>query len=307
MSMIKIGFIYDDLKSRNNPFRDHHIEKGYELFSEIGKKKGFVVFYADKNWLLGKKLRKAWVFDKKWEKTGKQKVDIIMDKTIYSKASYIKMSKVKGIKIMNDPRFKDLIVDKYLTYKEFSKYIPKTVLINNKSDYKKALKSLKTKKIVLKERRGFGGAGLYIRNRNNPPKIRKGYVAQEFVDTSSGVAGVIKDVHDLRLFIFNGKILYHYLRIPEKGLVCNLARGGLVVNFPKTKLPKKAIKLSRKIDNKLRKFKPRFYTLDFLIGKKYIWIIELNHAPAMYHARGEAKKARISLFKAFFNELKKEF
>ena len=154
---------------------------------------------------------------------------------------------------------------------------PKTFLVKNEKDLEKAKKEIKTDKIILKPRFGHGGVGIKIIKKNQFPKIKTEYVAQEFIDASKGIPKLkIKGIHDLRCVTINGKIAYTYVRVPGHGLLANLHQGGKVINV---NAPKRVQIIVKKIDSFMKKFGKRVYSADFFFSKGRYYLVELNSKP----------------------------
>lgn len=60
-----------------------------------------------------------------------------------------------------------------------------------------------------------------------PEDIEKGYIVQDFLDSSVGIKGIVDGVHDFRITLNNGIHVSTLLRIPKPGkLVANFALCG---------------------------------------------------------------------------------
>ena len=204
----------------------------------------------------------------------------------------------REVKVLNDPFIEDVCNDKYLTYLFLKRYVPTTVASI------KEIGKIKSDFIVVKPRFGAGGRSVRIRKRNSVKALQKDFLLQEFVDTSSGVEGLVKGVHDLRLVILNGRTLDFYARKPRKGLISNISLGGRFVKVDR--IPASAKRMGRYVDKKLRKFYPRLYSVDLLFDKNQRpWICELNAHPGLdvYHQVGKSLDRHEKLCKDIINSI----
>lgn len=221
----------------------------------------------------------------------------IAAKVIFDK-SMLNVSGGKDWGVLNTAAFNKLCNDKYKTYLLFKEHFKFTCKFKNISQAKKCLKSIKTSNVVYKPNNLFGGKGVMVLTKQQAEKklgsFKEG-IFQEFVDTSGGIPGVVSSVHDLRVVVINGKIVQSFVRIPKgNSLISNVARGGIKHYIHLNSIPHKIILIVKDLDDKLKKFNPRFYAVDFGVEKDNPFIFEINHAPALptkgnlyYHAYHE--------------------
>ncbi|MBW2992960.1 hypothetical protein KY317_00105 [Candidatus Woesearchaeota archaeon] len=275
-----IGILFRTLKFNKHPFSKKRIGRAYEVLSKIGKNKRFFISTFS-NFSKGR-LKKAYVFDRTWKIVKNQKIDLVLDRMRSSRKTHRQKKKIsKKIKIINDIKFSRICWDKLKTYKLFPEFVPKTA---------KKLSRLKSKKIILKKRFGIMGKDIGLTYRKRAKKLKKGMIAQEFIDTSSGIPKLrIKRVHDLRVILINGKIDHFYARIAKKGsLTSNCTKGGRK-KFIK-KLPSELIEIIKKIDSKFSKYKPRIYAVDFVYDKNQKpWVVELESVPGFAYYQGKER------------------
>lgn len=274
--MKTIGLIYNDNDGvfAKFPFRYRYTHNSYKKFSEIGLRHNLKIVIAKPEWYKNRKFSLCWNLPaNKVEKD--IPVDFVFDRCISLSIKHYKLMKKmrekikKQVRLMNSPFIVNACTDKYLTYRLLSDYTPKTFFSL------KGLKKIKTKLVVIKPRFGSGGRGIQIKEKNSVKKIKKDYLLQEFVDTSCGITGIYLGIHDFRALVLNGKIIDFYVRAPRKGLISNVHLGGRVVRVGK--IPKKVKNISLDVDKKFNKFKPRLYSIDFLIDRNQKpWVTELN-------------------------------
>lgn len=275
-----IGVIYESIKVSGRPFAKRGIDKVYRIFSSIANDMGVDVFFGHSKDLTRQGFRRSCHYEGRWSIKRNIDLDFIINKG----SNYEWMNKIDpSIKVLNGRRLARIADDKLLCAKIFKKYSPKTFSIERKSDLEEALKKIKTEKVVLKPRFGYNGIGVYIRNRDSVNAPRKNYIIQEFIDTHSGIKGLVRSTNDLRLVILNGEVVDQYTREPKSGLISNTARGGIEKYFKREEIPKSVIHIAMYVDKRFCKILPRFYSIDFLIdGYGKPWICELNSRPGLY-------------------------
>jgi len=304
---MNIGFlIFPNNFPSKKPFKKEIVNIYLERFSIVGKKNGFNVIIAHHGDYTSRKIKKAWVFDKKWKKVYNKKIDLIFLYVRYSHEDNQNKKNLKKLKLINDPGLDIVAWDKYKTSKLFSKYTPQTFLVNNKKELREAVKKIKTEKIVLKPRYGSKGWKIEVFDRGKiPSMVEEDTLAMEFIDTSKGIKSLgVKTKHDLRTLIIDGKIDHAYVRIPKgNSFLANCAKGASKIFIPNEKIPKEAVEIVQKIDSKLKKYKPRVYTADFLFEGEKPYLIELNSQPgAFYYDKHEDIRTRF--FENIFKSIK---
>lgn len=267
-----------------DPFEDFDKKRTvYYDFFRCGVAAGFDMFLAsrEKNYLGGLKFKDPIFFNgKNFEKTKKT---IIAD-AIYDRSGGLKFpSKKISPKVLNSITFKSLCYSKNKMYRHIGDFMPKSFKIKNQKDFENKIKFFpKNELVVIKPSAGLGGKGIII---DTPSHIlasnfiiKKESVLQKFVDTSSGIKGITKGRHDLRIVIVNGKIIYACLRTPKNNTyLANVAQGGKIQEIPLSKLSpiiKRCIVKIKKVLDK--KFNFPIYSIDFGIEKEKPFVFELN-------------------------------
>lgn len=304
--MIKIGVVYKSIKVSGRPFAKRRIDKVYRIFSSIANDVGADVFFGHSKDLTRQGFRRSCHYEGGWSIKRNIDLDFIINKG----SNYEWMNKIDpSIKVLNDRYLARIADDKLLCAKIFKKYSPKTFSIERRSDLEEALKKIKTEKVVLKPRFGYEGIGIYIRNRGSVNAPMKNYIIQEFIDTSSGIKGLVSGIHDLRLVILNGEVVDQYTREPKRGLISNTSRGGIEKYFKREEIPKSVIRVAMYVDRRFCKIFPRFYSIDFLVDKcGKPWVCELNASPGLYPGdmkdMGVYKKLYKKLLISIINHIK---
>ena len=259
------------------------LTNAYSVFGDYLEDEGMKLYKSHFLWYKNGKFTKGWEYDKgKWKQVFDISPDFIFDKTpLNSKTIKIKKHFSKQGKILNTWFIEHLCSDKWETYKLFPHLVPKCYLVNGIVELKKAIKKIKSDKVVIKPRYGSSAKGLYIIDKTERvPNVKGEYIVQEFVDTCSGIPNLVKGVYDIRLLIVDGVVNHAYMRVAQKGLVSNVALGAKVTFLDTKEIPKKILKSAKSISIKLKKYKPSLYTADFVMdGKGKVHLIELNSKP----------------------------
>jgi glutathione synthase/RimK-type ligase-like ATP-grasp enzyme len=315
MKKVMILFGKSDWESAK-PFSNKDYQYSYEFFYTICKNSGIQMYRASYEWYDYKKniFKHAWIYEGEganWKKVGNIKPDLIYDKTKARMETYYKKELIgQHYPFINDQIFTRLIDDKLITSLLFEKWSKKSWIINSKEDLKNILPKLKSGKIVLKPLSESGGKDVDILNKRDALKkssIKKNFIVQEFIDSSGGVPGVSRGMHDLRLVLVNDKIIYAYIREPKKGsYLANLAQGGKLTIVPKKKIPKSINPIIKQANEAFITFNPRVYSLDLMFDRSSRpWIVELNSMPGLYFSP-EEKSSMLEMYRELLKVFKKK-
>jgi glutathione synthase/RimK-type ligase-like ATP-grasp enzyme len=302
---------------KSKPFKNEKYMYSYEYFYELCRKNGIQIYRASYQWYDYRKhiFKHAWIFEKKnggWMKTDKIKPDLVFDKTkTRPEVEYKKSLIGESYKIFNNPIFTALIDNKLYTGHLFPEWTKGNQLIQNDRDLQAALSKVKGEKAVVKPLDLSGGENVIIGKKkeilSEVKKRRtelKNYIVQEFINSSRGIPGITKGVHDLRLVFINNRLIYSYYRKPAEGsLLANLAQGGTMAIVPLHKLPKNLKPIIKRAADIFSVYGSNIYTVDVMFDeKRKPWIVELNSMPGMYFEPGQEKTR-----KYFYKELLKVF
>ncbi len=211
----------------------------------------------------------------------KTKIDLIYDRT---GGVGFPPKDEPNLKVFNNHDFKILCWDKWAGYAEIGEYMPKTFLVGDKSGLNKVLPEIKTQWIVLKPFNGLKGIGIFIGPKEEAVNFEfmgkhPRYIAQEFLDTSGGIPGITNGLHDLRVAVVNGSVVWCHVRVPVTGTFkSNAAQGGNLTEVDYEKVPESVKEIVNKV---IPKFKEKYdnpsYSLDFGIGRDGVpKIFEIN-------------------------------
>jgi glutathione synthase/RimK-type ligase-like ATP-grasp enzyme len=313
--MKKVLILFGESKwKESKPFNNKDYQYSYEYFYSLCRENGVQMYRASYQWYDYEKhiFKYAWIFEGKnanWKRVRNIRPDLVYDKTKARMEVYYKKELIaKHYPFINDLNFTKTIDDKFVTGIIFPKWSKKNWLIKNKEDLKNILPYLNSKKIVIKPLIESGGNGVQIIEKKEALKkalINRDNIAQEFIDSSSGVPGVSKKMHDLRTVFVNDKLIYAYIREPKKGsYLANLAQGGTLKIVAKNKIPKSIFPIISYVSKTLETFNPRIYSIDFMFDeKKKPWIVELNSMPGLFFTP-EEKPYMIEMYKDLLSVFK---
>ncbi|MFA6047377.1 MAG: hypothetical protein WCV59_01955 [Parcubacteria group bacterium] len=315
MKKVMILFGKSDWKSAK-PFSNKDYQYSYEFFYTLCKKNGIQMYRASYEWYDYEKavFKHAWIYEgegAKWKKVGNIKPDLIYDKTKARMETYYKKELIgEYYPFINDQIFTRLIDDKLTTSLIFEKWSKKSWIINSKEDLKIILPKIKSSKIVLKPLCESGGKDVEILSKKEAlekSSIKKNFIVQEFIDSSSGVPRVSRGMHDLRLVFVNDKIIYAYIREPKKGsYLANLAQGGKLIIVPNKKIPKSVNPIIKQANEAFITFDPRVYSLDLMFDRfGRPWIVELNSMPGLFFTP-EEKSSMLQMYAELLKVFKKK-
>jgi len=283
MSKINIGLCFSRDFSRNAPLKHIGVKLPvYIRLLKLCKKEGWGVYVLTRKTYIGNGVFDGcWLFDKgKFRKENhKVKIDFV-----YDRSGGVKFPPEgdTSFGVVNIRDFKVLCWDKYKTYKEIGRFMPKTVWVGDFKNYNNAISQIRGKRIVLKPYNGLKGQGIFIGFKKDINKFEylpgRKYIAQEFVDSSGGIFGITKGKHDLRIVIVNGKVVWTHVRIPPEGSYkANAASGGILTEIDYAKV---SISVKRVVETISKDFFDKYdnpvYSLDFGIQNKKPYIYEIN-------------------------------
>ncbi len=252
-------------------------EKGLALDLEIFLANGKETY---KKGLIFKNILK-YEGDKIFKKISKEiEADVVYDR---SGGTFFPSENISS-KVLNGIEFKRLCSDKFKMYELLGdNYMKKTYLVEDVEMLRKVLLKLNSgSKYSLKPKNGLGGKGIFFGFSQDLLKIELNknteYVLQEFIDTSSGVEGIVGGLHDLRVVYVNGKIVWSHVRSPRKGsLLSNVSQGGTILEISPGNIPEKILEKSKLIREIIeKKYGKVVFSIDFGIEEEEPFVFELN-------------------------------
>ncbi len=271
------------------PFDEEEYRQAYiELAQQITALGGvFWIVRGQETYEGGGRFRHGWRWDGQQFALVSQEVQIDV---IYDKGSFRGGS---ALKVLNCPELSRLCTGKLATYEYFSELMPRTSLVKTQAELVKQLSAISNIRKVIKPPADQGGAGVVIGTTAEILAAPKSFplLLQEFLDTSRGVPGILRGIHDFRMVIIDGEIVMAFIRTPPTGsLLANVARGGQTIEVSLEKIPTLARRLAKKIDQRLARYPHRVYSIDLgFVGANTPKLVELNSEPALFAAaRGKA-------------------
>lgn len=283
------SILYYDLPKRgSSPFVNVELDSAYASFLERAPEHGLTANIVQKSWYKNGRFTRAWERRNGAWRAVRNPIQpqLIMDKEAldYDDLDFKMDLPVLGITI-NPWGFDVIASDKLMTSATFSDIVTPTYLVRNIASLKKALKHIDAKEVVIKPRLGSGGKGIQIVKKSKIDEVDfdELSIVQPFVDTSGGVPGVYKGIHDFRVVFVGDKPMVSYIRTPAPGTrLCNISQGGGVIMVPLSKMPKSLKPLIKSALNTLKIFPYKAFSLDFFFDeKKRPHLVEVNTKPIM--------------------------
>ena len=281
---LKVGMCFSRPFQGNDPLG--HIDKKlpvYIRFLELCQEKNWEVFILTrKTYEGGGIFNGAWQFDRnKFSRVRKPvKIDLVYDRTGGVK---FPPEEPSGPIVVNRRDFKLLCWDKWLGYRKTSCFMPKTIWVGERQNLGSVLPKIKTDWVVLKPYNGLKGIGVFIGPKEKAlnfefPKKYPQYIAQEYVDTSGGISGIVKGLHDLRVTVINSKIVWAHVRTPPPGrFEANVAQGGKIKEVELEKVPGSVRKIVVQVASRFyREYDNPIYCLDFGVSEIGPLVFEIN-------------------------------
>ena len=285
MAVKSIGMAFSREFTGDDPLAHIGIKNPiYRRFLEFCTIRGWNVYV-----LTRKTYKGAGIFEGSWKyKDGKfeaVKTPVKMD-LVYDRTAGIKFPPEgdEGALWVNGRDFKILAWDKWVVYRVIGRYMPQTLLVEDEKDISAVVDQIKTDRVILKPFNGLKGLGIFVgpkdeaKNFKFNPKYKR-YIVQEFVDTSSGISGIAPGMHDLRVVIINGEVVWCHVREPVGGsLLANAAQGGNLTEVDYGKVPESIKNIVEKVSKEFyKKYDNPIYSLDFGVGRNRVpKIFEIN-------------------------------
>jgi len=278
MKMKKIAAFFDKRSFKEFLEKDEY-SRSYREFGEIISQKNGQFFVVTKENYDGNNIfSRGLIFQNGDFSEFSEK---IVPDIIYKKGKY---DFEKNINVVNCPEIEKL-ENKNHSFSLFPKLFSKTIIIKNKDEIDQSFSQIPSDKIVVKPLDSYGGDGVFIGTKKAAAKkipcFR--FLAQEFMDGSNGIPGIVDGIHDFRMISISGKIIVAFVRTPPPGsLLANLTLGGGIKEIPISKIPAGAKSIFEKIDQNLKKYEKRIYSVDLLFTEKKEWkLIEINTFPGL--------------------------
>lgn len=173
--------------------------------------------------------------------------------------------------------------DKYAMYEFFSEFMAPCYRIDAHS-WDEVMAKITTDLVVLKPVDGSCGEGIVIGKKSelSPADLlpTSPYLAQEFLDGSAGIPGIVEGHHDMRVIVYNGvPRIVNVRKAPAGSLLANVALGATLQALDFSEIPEAALDLVKAVDRKLAAYSPRIYTIDIMYAAGKPYLVEINTAP----------------------------
>ena len=192
---------------------------------------------------------------------------------------------------------KSLTIDKTMIEDIFPQYTLKSTICKNYQDIQKYFSKSITELKVLKPQNGTRRKGIFIeKNIPNEAYFKKDYfpyLLQDFFDTSWWFYE-FPGMHDFRIVMLNGEIIWKFLRQPEAWkYTANSFKKWWFIDLEDWKIPREIQKIIEVVEYYCaQRYKHRYYSIDFGRGKNgEIKIFEMNSAPGLTNERLSGKLA----------------
>lgn len=274
---------FSDPNPMGYPFNYLHLFDAYVHLAAYFKTQGLTLYVARGDSYLGSMtFQGGWRFE--------EGALVPVSEPIHSDLIYMKgqggvLQTAATDLVVNSPEFDQICRDKMVTCELFPEFSAPAYRINSEN-WQEVIEKITTDRVVLKPTVGEGGHGVIITEKAgftfSDHPIEGEYMAQEFIDASGGIPGLVEGVHELRILRFTEDTLLAYLRIPQKGnLLANIAQGGYARHVKKEDIPKRALEIFYEADKRLTKYSPRIYTMDFIFQGTTPFIGEMNSRPGL--------------------------
>ena len=290
--MKNIGFLWweNEVDWKNNkPFGDKEWKnKDYAEYTEMLEQKNVKVLCGEHRWYQNGKMEKAFHWNgKKWEKLENVKLDGVYDLFRHDKEKYqLKKEMKEEVGILNDPEVAELCQDKLRTYEEFSDYVPETRKAS-KNNIQEMLEDYG--RVIVKPRYGSSGEGITVLDEYQGEDFNEDMLVQRFIESDDLPEHGIEGPHDLRILVVNGEPIGSYFRVPDEGLLSNVALGGSKIYVELDDLDDRVFEIVEQVGKTLNNYNPSIYTVDFMYSGGKPWIVELNSQPGVYY-HGEGRE-----------------
>lgn len=282
----KLAIYFSDSEAMGYPFNTTY--PYWEIYQGIVRdieKHGIEVYIVRGNSYLGK-----GVFSHGWQVRDGQMVAVdknIKVDLIFNRDDKNTIPAIYDCPIINHPDLDRICVDKVETALLFPDLSPKTKAINSYPEYAQIIEKWgvgQEEKVVLKKNFLSGGQGIYIKPvKDIPESLYESWdniLLQEFIDSSVGIAGITRGLHDIRVITINGEPVHTFVRIPKVGsFLANIAQGGTEVPLRLSDLPDELLEKVKKINDKLSQYRPSMFASDFVNSEKGFKLLELNSRP----------------------------
>lgn len=186
------------------------------------------------------------------------------------------------LNVFNSAEFTQLGRNKYSQSEVTKDFSPKTILVSRKEEVSEALAKIKTERVVVKPLDGYGGNGVIITDKSQVSIENFPVIMQEFIESESGVNGLVNGRHDVRLIILDGEIVLGAVRQPAEGsFLANVHQGGSYREMKVEEVPASLLEFAKPICEIYDRLGGIFYSIDFMFDGNKWYLIEMNEMPGL--------------------------
>lgn len=270
-------------------FQKDLFREAYTDFSKLALQEGMILYRASTEWYdtdTGT-FRTAWHWDgNDWALAKDIAPDIIYDKAATTPTTApVKQALSTRFPMINHLEFSAHAGSKLQVGRAFPEFTKPYHSVSTREELVLVLEKLPGEMAVIKPDRGNSGEGVLVAEKSKLLEFSSfPALVQEFIDSSSGIPGVMQGLHDLRLIYCDETLVYAYYRTPKSGsFLANVAQGGTLTMLSEGNIPDSVWPIVRAVHAYYKKFSPKIYTIDLIFdasGKP--WIVELNTMPGLY-------------------------
>lgn len=272
----------------NDPYLGRHFFEAYCWLSDRLKERGIETYVVRGDCYLGEGRFKSG-----WKLVDLESVEVNEEfavDLIFNRDSKQTIPDIRDCRLLNDPDFDQLCVDKLETFKVFKEYSPRTGILADFAEYQSLVDGFVDQAddlIVLKRNFDCGGHGIYIKPANEVAEDLyddwSGIIIQEFLDSSMGIPGLVEGMHDLRVNVVNGEPKIAFLRMPAEGkYLANLSQGGSSLELELDQVPEAVMELVDGVSDYVgQHYGSHLFSADFMNSQKGYKLIEINSRPGI--------------------------
>jgi glutathione synthase/RimK-type ligase-like ATP-grasp enzyme len=282
-------------KENEQLFLREALRDAYTAFSRVAAAEGVSLYRASTRWYdpVHHQFRQAWHWDgDSWTLAQDIIPDVIYDKAATTPETLAtKMALAAQFPMVNDPAFTAHAGSKFFVSQAFKDFLKPYFSVTSPTELQTCLQQIPGARVVAKPDRGNSGEGVLILDRADLLRAIPAFpfLIQEFIDSSAGIPGVMKGLHDLRLIFSNTELVYAYYRTPKSGsYLANVARGGTQTMLATEQIPASVWPIVDAVQKYYADFAAKIYTIDLMFDRKGTpWIVELNTMPGLYPDESE--------------------
>ena len=270
------------IDKKGYPFNEEYYVEAYtDLLLAIKNEGANAYFVSGMDTYLGNgNFSEAFTVDAKvafeqFTKTGPIHADVVFEKGDFNATDTCVLNPIKVARITEN---------KAETTKLFGKFQVPTIVCENEQKLDNAFASIVGDKIVVKKPVSHSGTDVTIGLKSEVRALVGSdypYIVQEFMDTSAGIPGIAKGMHDFRIYMLGGTPIACSVREPKAGEYrANTGQGGTETHFEATRIPDELLAMMREIDRQFARYN-RYYSIDFARTQQGWRLIELNSKPGL--------------------------